>query len=1042
MIRSGLILAAAAVTFSAAMAAGRIETTPVWAMKPSSAAPADWSCSVPGAVTVGFEPGGGQFGKGMLYFQVNKPAGIVEVKSPLLKLPVRDGSVSSRRIKVEMIVKARDFNDGAVQVRFRQQNGRWANACNPHRDWDTITDINRMYQWKDWTTSTEYGVIGNSTASGQLCLLINTAAGKGRLEIDKLVISEDCEINHRVASASPDNMFNADQGRMTIDWYLPDQIVKGELLVRNEAGTVVRRLPVNSGTRRSELTLPQRGFYEIEAVADYRDGSSLTTARTAGVVGPRIDEAVRRQSRYGVMRVHAGTDWAVRTGVNLDWGFWTLDQIQRGPDGKMINKATAAKPAKKDLFVIAGMHGVMPKWLRSEKCQGWELMPPRDWTWFAEAVECWAKTCPDLPDIVAVYNEPDAHWRGSEDDFVRFHQEVTKAVKKGRPGTKVGGPCMYSIRMKDFRRYVEKGVLENMDCVVMHAYVNGTAPEAEFIERLVEMQDYLKTTKYARLPVYLTEFGWTSPPGDWQKTVDELTKARYCVRSQILCTARDIGGLVYFNGRYCQLSNQYSYSIVKPDYTPLPAMVAFSAFLREFSTVKGGGQWLKLSPDLHWTAFARDGQVLVALWTVDRKVMVDLPGVPVAARDMMGKTLVPAAKMEISPSPVYLVFPDKNLLNIPVLPVKKALPGDVIALPLTDLIVPPGLQAVSGGVKVTEKAMLGDYTVLGKRNGRLEAQALAVLRPLEGEYVDTAWRGDGDPAVLTFKVRSLIPGRVKAEVALSLDGGIKLRQEVELESGVWRKVDFVLKEVVPGRRYRGNAVLSVASPIKWQVALPCDTTMIAVPVFKAVPDASVWSRIPAIDFTAWQDRELNKFSGSDDCNGRMQAFAAPDGFHLRVVIGDDQHRLADLWGDMWKEDSVQVAFDVDTDQEWQPNNVGHGLNGHRVVEYTLGLHSGKRLAWCPMSYLEGIKTGPAFDLMKTLTVTRDEKSRQTVYDAVIPWRLLGLKDVPAVGTRLGFSMAVNDKDDNRPRRILRLFNGIANGKDPVQYGKLRLIEGK
>jgi hypothetical protein len=223
------------------------------------------------------------------------------------------------------------------------------------------------------------------------------------------------------------------------------------------------------------------------------------------------------------------------------------------------------------MFRIWAMNDTLPTWLEpSHVKHDHGLYPPRDWDLFEKTIEAWAKACNPLPDVVTMYNEPDAHWRGTKHELVRYAQTFARAVRRARPDAVIGGPGFYSIRMDDFKEYAQLGILEGLDCLVIHAYVNGTAPEGDFIQRITELKQYLQSIGKADMPIYLTEFGWTAPPGDWQTPVDELTKARYCARSLILSTALDIDGLVYFCGRYAKASKGTSYAMVHSDYTPTP----------------------------------------------------------------------------------------------------------------------------------------------------------------------------------------------------------------------------------------------------------------------------------------------------------------------------------------------------------------------------------------------------------------------------------------------------------------------------------------
>ncbi len=1034
-----ILLLTAGVLGAAAFAAGRTETETVCNLPAGPAALKGWESTNPSAVSIGYLPQGGQGGKGALVFRILKPGGIVEVNGPEFQLPKRPVFVSTRRLELTVQARQEECENGAVQFRIRQNNGRWAGAVRPRRDWDTVLDMVEAWEWKKWGLWTEYGNIGNGTTSARVVLRIDTRGGKGTLLIEKLEIKEITIINHSITTGAEWNTFFGDSGKFCVRWFRPEQIKEAKLNVIDEEKKTVKALVVGPGVQQTEVRLPERGYYEITASALYRDGKKLDSTCTVGVIGKPIPEEIRRHSRYGIMRVHASGDWAKRIGSNYDWGFWTLDNIAPGPDGKIVSHfpKPPQNAKKRDFLYHAGMHGVLPKWLQQPKSKNQYLFAPNDWKRYAEAVEVWARDNPDLPDVVSIYNEPNAHWRGTEEEFIKFHNVTTDTIKKGRPGTKVGGPVLYRILMKDFKRYVEKGILNNMDYVVMHAYVHSTPPEREFIENIIAMQEFLKTTKYARLPIALTEFGWTGYPGDWQKPVTELEKARYCVRSLLLCTARNIDTLIYFNARYAQAADEYNYSIVKPDYTPLPAFVSFSTFLREMSTVKGGGQYFKLAPDVFWTGFKRDGKTLAALWTMNRKIRLTLPAMPLSLRSMMGKSLAPVHVPELSPSPVYAEFADPAIAEMKVGKIRDLLPGSAISLDAEEILVPPFLTLEKPNtIRFPVTAPLGEYTILFRKNGLFHAQPVHLIRPFTLEFRDWKWNGTDAKGILVFRAVSHLPGKTEVGLELKLAGKTVASRSIALESGKETELSFSLP-FSSGKRMTGELLLQCGSPIRWTAAQPFDTTPMAIPLFERTsPD--VWKSLPELDITRWGRAEEYKPGELSSVSAGLKLFAAPDGIHLLLRVHDKDHVQNDLWQDMWKEDSIQIGFDLDADKEWQPNNVGHGLNGHRVVEYGLAARSkGRPQGWCFLGYADGVKSGPAFELMDTIKVRHDKASGVTIYEALFPWKLLGATGTPDPDSRIGMALLINDAGTGHGRKILRFFDGVSS-KNPEKYGRIQL----
>jgi len=142
---------------------------------------------------------------------------------------------------------------------------------------------------------------------------------------------------------------------------------------------------------------------------------------------------------------------------------------------------------------------------------------------------------------------------------------------------------------------------------------------------------------------------------------------------------------------------------------------------------------------------------------------------------------------------------------------------------------------------------------------------------------------------------------------------------------------------------------------------------------------------------------------------------------------------------MWQEDSIQIAFDVDADKEWQPNNVGNGFNGHRIFEYGVALSSkgSSPMVWRYRADAPDFKA--ACEEPRIIADVKRTDGR-TVYAGFFPWETLSLSKAPRVGSNIGFALLVNDSDKSNDRHGLAFFEGIRSVKDPVLYGKLRIME--
>ncbi len=949
-----------------------------------------------------------------------------------------------RQLELELAIRAEGLSDGSVQIRFRQksQTGEaWVYCRSPGRNWDRLVDMPAAHEWKDWVTLNNVGTIDTPTLKIAPVIMINAGERDigGRLLLDDWGLKLASRPRHLIKLKEIDHIFCRDQVDFDVEFAPGPGIGSGAVIIRDESGSELERIPATQG--RAECRLREPGFYTIEAVGDYESGRKVSTQATAVVTGNESPEAQRGESRYGICVSQGSIESAFKLGARLKYEYYPWQSINLTADSQL--EVPPFKERDRRFRTALAGTGRLPDWLTGRN--GDEgLRPPQDWGRFEELVETWARGIgpEDRPETITAFNESDAHWRGSFDDFVRFHQSFNRALKRALPQTLLSGPNMYSIRMDIFKKYAEAGALDGLDAIMMHAYVNATPPEGEFIGKVEQLLAYLAETGRGQLPIYFTEFGWTVPPGDWQTPVDELTRARYLARAMILLTThRQIAGIIPFVLRSSFSAAGYSLLVYDghPRYGANPTLGAsvYAAVVRQLAGVRSG-RWLRLSPTRNLCLFPAGADTKLALWDTAGPGRQELPQPPVEGADMTGRPLgLGEAQVPVSPSPVYVRLPGQELLDSADGTVQNCLPGAVIALAAERVILAPPLTWTGQDLIVPTEAQPGEYGLLAGQGQTWRFVPLRVEAPLVVDAPDLQWTG-GKTAALRFTLHSRCPTVAQVKLTGNFTGGQTQTTEVEVPALGTVQVELAFTDLEPGQRYRGAATAQLLTPINWRVETPLDLTLIACPRLAQSPDAETWSRLPVVDFSGWEP--LPAPLPAEDASAQLRLAASPAGLHLRLTVRDDQHCQEALWNRMWKEDSIQVAFDVDVDREWQPNNVGFGFNGHRIFEWGLALAPNDRTkiqAWRFRAEAPNRKSGPEYGL-KT-EIERDEAARITDYGVTIPWSSLDLPDMPAPGSRLGFALLVNDKDTDRPRRRLQLFSGIAQSKDPVNYGKIWLF---
>ena len=931
-----------------------------------------------------------------------------------------------------------------LQLRARQSGGRYAWNKAPHYLWETSLEITKAEKLQNWSEIKGAATIGSSC--DKLNFEIWLAVPKDApytVSLRNLKLKESFTKANLIYSSTTNNIFFKADGLMTVEFADSARLVSWSAKAFDELDNILLTKEGRGKTGEQTITLPGMGFYRIVASGVYEDGSKLENSVTAAVVGEPISESVRLKSRFGSCRVHGSLDIWKQSGCNWEWGIGgiQLKDFVLNSDGSVSpppGYVPVKVPADYSLMMTVGS---FPKWLYKSNAKGDGLYPPKDWALFEKLFEAFAKANPAVK-YFATYNEPNASWRGTKDEFVKFNKSMAFGARRGNPDVKVFGPCLYSILMDEFDYLVKGGIFDVQDGVVMHAYVPSTAPEGEFIDRFDQMFASLKKAGKSDLPVHITEYGWCSGEGDWQKPVPELERSRYCARSLTLLTAYPLDNITYFCFQYVG-GGEPSYSLLFNNGTPTSTYVAFENTIKWFSEVKkGDARWFRLSPNTNLVLGRAGSKTVCAAWTLKGVETIGLSGIPVRGTDMMGRPLKLAKDsraVELSPSPCYFELPEGvQMLSMKELPLLTGVPGDILPLKLKKTAALPGVTHQNDKLEISPHAEPGAYLLVGSSDdGAWLAQPLKVLPPMVFKKLDCLISSDGKSMKAAAQLLPGINGRIKASLAVR-GGGTS-----SIEAAAVKDEPLTLSLDIPGfsagRRMEGTVTVQGMGSIPFKVEKNFDQTMLVCRIMNEdVKGAIDWSEVPAVDISKW-----GPWPGPikpTDCSAVIKTAVGKSGFHLLVDVSDDFHyQIADPVS-MWMDDSLQIAFDMDASSPWLYNNIGDGrFNGHRIFEYGVAHSSkgGEPVVWRWRADAPDMKANCTDPSVKVSVI---RNGANILYEVFFPWRSLGLEDSPAAGSFLGFSLAVNDTDKGGDRHALLLGNGIVDGKDPERFAKLYLVK--
>lgn len=850
------------------------------------------------------------------------------------------------------------------------------------------------------------------------------------------------------SSTAKGNVFTDVQGIVTLK--LPAGTAAGTFTVRDEAGVEIKSQPINPEAREVSVTLPGKGFYVLDAEASLPDGKKAKASTTAAVVGPVPTEEMRMQSRLGLWTVQGDADLVLAAGAR--WNRRMISIHTLGENMLSENPPAAEKVLfpKSPFSQVGVMSFGLPLWLMEptdkKKSFGNPLNKPTNWKKLKALVSAWVRQQGEnFPDHFEIYNEPEWQWKGtSNEDLVRVLATIADGIKEASPKTQVLGPGFSSIRIKDPARLdlttaKEMGLFDHLDGLVVHAYVDGSAPEKEFIQRVEELQEFLREIGRPDYPIHITEFGWTSGKGTWQKPVDELTQASYAVRSLTLLAALGVENATYFCLQFKAAPNlgERGFSLVHEDSTPKPGYAAYANVARWLAGVKGRGTWLRLTPTTHLVLFEMSDDTSIAVaWDTEAERVIGLPLTTSRREDMMGRALPASDQLALSPSPIFLEFSRAQSPSIEMLARLDVMRGgEDLTLPRSgEWIAPNPLTVRDRRLAVPATAANGDYLLLTRDGEKWLGQPVRVIPPLEARPPVLAWPADQEEPSLETTVISHSTVPVTTRLAVKLEGTRdRFLEASEIAPAETRRLSVPLDGLSHGKRYRGKmAVDSRHEGRRDEISLPLDFTILSassVPRGKQ-PD---WSQIPAVDFSAW-----DPFGGPiapEDCSATMQAAHGADGLHLRVVVRDEEHLQTRTGEDIWSQDSIQIGLDPDHQKTWEANDL-FGLKGHRVFEYGVAWNGKQPMTWRWVSYVPELPVGVAEPRVR---LRAKREGDITTYDILFPWAVMGLDRPMTAGSAIGISLSLADADTGKPgRRALRLYGGIAEGKDPEKYGPLWL----
>ncbi|NBD27689.1 sugar-binding protein [Paenibacillus glycinis] len=209
---------------------------------------------------------------------------------------------------------------------------------------------------------------------------------------------------------------------------------------------------------------------------------------------------------------------------------------------------------------------------------------------------------------------------------------------------------------------------------------------------------------------------------------------------------------------------------------------------------------------------------------------------------------------------------------------------------------------------------------------------------------------------------------------------------------------------------------------------------------KTASPITIDGTIHASEWTGATDIVLNQASqasgtwgGVNDQSATAKVKWDDDYLYLAVQVKDDIHAMPQAnIVDAWAGDSLQVSFD--------PARVNGPVAGGAHLSFTAALNSATGAYGIAVDRTDYPGLGFSYGQLLTRShsfVKRDEAAKTTTYTLAFDWD--DIRPAAYAGAKdLGLSFVVNDSDGSGRKGWLSYMGGIANGKDPAQFGDLIL----
>ena len=878
----------------------------------------------------------------------------------------------------------------------------------------------------------------------------------------------------------------------------PKEISSLNCVIRDYFGKTV--LSKNVSAEQSSISLRPGvlppGYYEVQVYPVRKNsvpenescietsGTQIPGLFTFAVAAETKEEIIHDIKRrgmnsfYGIQNPRSQYNTALTTGASWEinmprWSWHEPEKPQIGSDGlpMWMKKILARGLAPEHLYAICSFvhhDSQVPKWAQVPRTETNKLGIANfdDFIRYVEHyVQINISRYPHMekrpyeltwePDLSgANYRKEPPYWTAR--DTVEFYRILAPVIRKQDPRAQILGPKS-TLNLDYVEETLKLGLGRYIDAISMHFYSTPVPEEGNLPRHIARLREMAKQYIGREVEIYNTEGGYHSRingVNDLKGQAQKLIRYALIMHGEGLKTylmfyvfdhgLKDYGtwGL-YFNP-------QKWANFAPPELMPKPVAAAYSVTTSLLRGAKPRMHLRWIDTDLWGYVFERDGKPVIALWDPYRTRTIRFPVGNVSTVTQVGfmgrRTKLPVkngvVNLELSPDVLYLLGTDPELwLNSSMegmLPDRGIAPlelylGETSVLPAgkagaVETFGDLRAELKAGKVQLTvpENASPGVLPLIFPGKNGKTIRFARINPPLVIKFTEMIQKKD--QMILNVSIRNTASLAFRGDLKLTSPAGVA-EQNVEFpakkETVVALPVQKITSNFDPLTPFKGELQLKTKGQL-----LKKDLQFTFLAAFEKGKSGSgaLFTdevRLKGTGASGKEDSAVIKFSRNSK------------GLLLKIASQDDVFHQQYSDGDLWRNDSIQLAFDTDPANLFEYDELT-ARTSKKVTSIGLALSPKGPLAHRYLTFNEKIlKTGTIsgeipFSVKRTGNVTQ--------YDILIPWEQIGLKPEEAkAGKQLGIALLINDSDGiQTQRKVIPLFGGIFDNSGWRRYGILTL----